>query len=55
MVWQKTVERKKIEKDLGLTSDEIKEFIRQVQVTEKKLRDMEVDFVTTVDEILGKG
>ena len=48
----KTGEREEIEQRLGLSSDEIKEFIRQVQVTEKKLRDMEIDFEASVDDIL---
>ncbi|MDF1568136.1 MAG: RNA polymerase sigma factor RpoD [Spirochaetaceae bacterium] len=48
----KAVEREEIESRLGLSADEIKEFIRQVQVTEKKLRDMEIDFEASVDDIL---
>ena len=48
----KAGEREEIEQRLGLTSDEIKEFIRQVQVTEKMLRDMEIDFEASVDDIL---
>jgi RNA polymerase primary sigma factor len=48
----KTEEREELEAKLGLTSDEIKEFIRQVQVTEKNLRDMEIDFEASVDDIL---
>ena len=48
----KADERASIEERLGLTSDEIKEFIRQVQVTEKKLRDMEIEFEASVDDIL---
>ncbi len=48
----KAAEREEIEGRLGLSSDEIKEFIRQVQVTEKKLRDMEIDFEASVDDIL---
>ncbi len=47
-------QRKDIEQKLGLSSDEIKEYIRQVQVTEKKLHDMELDFEATTDEILKK-
>ena len=48
----KTGEREAIERRLGFNSDEIKEFIRQVQVTEKKLRSMEIDFEASVDDIL---
>ena len=48
----KTAERSEIEGRLGLNSDEIKELIRQVQVTEKKLRDMEIDFEASVEDIL---
>jgi len=48
----KAGERKEVEARLGLSSDEIKELIRQVQVTEKKLREMEIDFEASVDDIL---
>jgi len=48
----KAGEREEVEARLGLSSDEIKELIRQVQVTEKKLREMEIDFEASVDEIL---
>ena len=44
-------EREKLEKDLGLSSDEIKEKIRQVQVTERKLKDLEAEFEETIDSI----
>ena len=47
-------ERKRLEAKIGISSDEIKELIRQVQVAEKNLRDLEVDFEATVDEILKK-
>ncbi|RKX68535.1 MAG: RNA polymerase sigma factor RpoD, partial [Spirochaetes bacterium] len=47
-------EREEVESRLGLSSDEIKELIRQVQVTEKKLREMEIDFEASVDDILDK-
>lgn len=50
----RTAERSAIEQRLGLNSDEIKELIRQVQVTEKKLRDMEIDFEASVEDILEK-
>jgi len=45
-------ERKEIASRLGLSVDEIKEFIRQVQVTEKNLKDLEIDFEASVEEIL---
>jgi RNA polymerase primary sigma factor len=41
-----------IEEDLGLSSDEIKEKIRQIQVTEKKLRELETVFESDVDSII---
>jgi len=48
----KADERKEIESRLGLGVDEIKEFIRQVQVTEKNLKELEIDFEASVEEIL---
>ncbi|GHV26519.1 RNA polymerase sigma factor RpoD [Spirochaetia bacterium] len=44
-------EREKLEADLGLTSDEIKELIRHVQVTEKKILQMESEFEAPMEEI----
>jgi len=44
-------EREKLEKELGLSSDEIKEKIRQVQVTQKKLRTLEIEFEETTENI----
>jgi len=44
-------EREKIENDLGLSADEIKEKIRLVQVTDKKLRSLEADFEETIENI----
>ena len=44
-------EREKFEAELGLSSDEIKEFIRLIQVTEKKLRQMEAEFEETIENI----
>ena len=44
-------EREKLEEDLGLSSDEIKEKIRLIQVMEKKLRSMEIEFEETIDNI----
>lgn len=46
--------RQKIEEELGLSADEIKEQIRLVQVAEKKIRDLEIEFDTSVEEILEK-
>ena len=45
-------ERRRIEEDLGLSADQIKDKIRQVQLTEKKLNSMEVEFENTIDQIL---
>lgn len=45
-------ERRKIEEELALGADQIKEKIRQVQMTEKKLTSMEVEFENSIDEIL---
>jgi RNA polymerase primary sigma factor len=44
-------ERERLENDLELTSDEIKELIRHIQVTEKKLRSMESDFEESIENI----
>jgi len=44
-------EREKLENELGLSSDEIKEKIRLVQVTEKKLKAMEAEFEEPIDNI----
>jgi len=44
-------EREKLEKELGLSSDEIKEKIRLVQVTERKLKDLEAEFEEPIDSI----
>ena len=44
--------RGQIEEDLGLSSDEIKEKIRQIQVTEKKLRELEIAFESDADTII---
>jgi len=45
-------ERRKIEDDLGLTADVIKDRIRQVQLAEKKLTGLEIEFENSIDEIL---
>jgi len=44
-------EREKHEAELGLSSDEIKEKIRQIQINEKKLRQMEAEFEESVESI----
>ncbi|MDR1388790.1 MAG: RNA polymerase sigma factor RpoD [Treponema sp.] len=44
-------DREALEEDLGLSSDEIKELIRHIQVTEKKLRQMESEFEETIENI----
>jgi RNA polymerase primary sigma factor len=44
-------ERERLEEELGLSSDEIKEKIRHIQVTEKKLRQMESEFEETIENI----
>jgi RNA polymerase primary sigma factor len=44
-------EREKLEESLGLSSDEIKEKIRLIQLTEKKLRQMEAEFEETIESI----
>ncbi len=44
--------REKIEEELGLSSDEIKEKIRQIQVTDKKMRELETAFESDSDSII---
>ena len=44
-------ERENLETSLGLTSDEIKDKIRQIQINEKKLRQMEAEFEESIDSI----
>jgi RNA polymerase primary sigma factor len=44
--------RDRIEEEIGLSSDEIKERIRQIQVTEKRLDEMEYSFECDCDTIL---
>lgn len=48
----KTEERMQIEEQLGMTADEIKDRIREIQITEKKLRNLEVEFENSIDDIL---
>jgi len=45
-------ERERIESDLMMSSDEVKERIRQIQVTEKKLKELEIGFENTIEDIL---
>ena len=44
-------EREMLETSLGLSSDEIKDKIRQIQINEKKLRQMEAEFEETIESI----
>ncbi|HOX92163.1 MAG TPA: RNA polymerase sigma factor RpoD, partial [Spirochaetales bacterium] len=44
--------REQIESDLGINADEIKERIRQIQVTEKKLEETEYAFESDCDSII---
>ena len=44
-------DREKLEESLGLSSDEIKDKIRQIQITEKKLRQMEAEFEESIESI----
>jgi len=44
-------ERERLEETLGLSSDEIKDKIRQIQISEKKLRQMEAEFEETIESI----
>jgi RNA polymerase primary sigma factor len=44
--------RESIEEELGLSSDDIKEKIRQIQVTEKKMRELETMFESDTDSII---
>lgn len=45
-------QRKRIEEELNLSADAIKEKIRQIQVTDKKLKNMEIEFENSIEEIL---
>jgi RNA polymerase primary sigma factor len=44
--------REAIEEELSLSSDDIKEKIRQIQVTEKKMRELETMFESNTDSII---
>jgi RNA polymerase primary sigma factor len=46
-------ERERLERELDLSSDEIKELIRQIQVTEKRLNQMESEFEESIESING--
>ena len=45
-------DRERIEADLGLPAERIKELIRQIQVNDKKLAKLENDFLNSIEEIL---
>ncbi len=47
-----TDQRLKIENDLAMDADQIKEKIRQIQVTDKKLKSLEIDFENSIDDII---
>jgi RNA polymerase primary sigma factor len=44
-------ERERLETDLSLSADEIKEKIRLIQVTEKRLRQIEAEFEESIEDI----
>lgn len=46
------VEKQRIEEELGLTADSIKDHIRQFQITDKKLKAFEVEFESPIEDIL---
>ncbi|MDR1748711.1 MAG: RNA polymerase sigma factor RpoD [Spirochaetaceae bacterium] len=47
-------EREKLERDLGMPADEIKEIYTQIQKIDRKLRRLEYEFENTADEIIIK-
>lgn len=47
-----TEQRRRIEEELNLSADEIKEKIRQIQMTEKKLKSLEYQFEERIDDIV---
>lgn len=49
-----STDREQIEKKLGLSSDEIKEKIRQIQLTDKKLSEIEFEYELSCEDILIK-
>ncbi|GMO40900.1 MAG: RNA polymerase sigma factor RpoD [Termitinemataceae bacterium] len=44
-------ERETLEKELGLSPDEIKEKIQQIQLTQKRLKQMEIEFEDSIENI----
>lgn len=49
-----SAKRNEIEEELGLSSDQIKERIRQIQLTEKQLREIEYRFEDVCESVLEK-
>ncbi|MFP4372895.1 MAG: RNA polymerase sigma factor RpoD [Spirochaetaceae bacterium] len=47
-----TAERIRLEEELALSADQIKDKIRQIQITEKKLNNLEASFENSIDQIL---
>ena len=47
-----TAKRRDIEEELGLNAEEIKEKIRQVQVADKALNQLEIEFEESIDRII---
>ncbi|MEI8092907.1 MAG: RNA polymerase sigma factor RpoD [Spirochaetales bacterium] len=47
-------EKDEVEAKLGLTSDAIKEKIRQIQIADKKLKQLESEFETNIEDIVVK-
>ncbi len=45
-------EKARIEESLGLTADSIKDQIRQFQITDKKLKAFEIEFESSIEDIL---
>ncbi|GMO47854.1 MAG: hypothetical protein Ta2B_30020 [Termitinemataceae bacterium] len=44
-------DRERLEEELGLSSDEIKEKIQHIQLTEKRLNQMETEFEESIEKI----
>jgi RNA polymerase primary sigma factor len=49
-----TSERRNIETELSLSADVIKEKIKLIQINEKKLKNLEIDFEDSIDNILDR-
>ncbi|MDC7126026.1 MAG: RNA polymerase sigma factor RpoD [Spirochaetales bacterium] len=49
-----TTKRRQIEEELGLNAEEIKEKIRLVQVADKKLAQLEIEFEESIDSIIDR-